>query len=907
MIFNDLVFLNEFQIIIFYNDSMIKVINLTKVYKTDKEELTALNNVSFTLPDKGLVFVVGKSGSGKSTLINMLGGLDDITNGDVFVDNLNIAKLSVSDLDKFRNHYLGIIYQNYNLFENEKVIDNVKAASNIAGLKIEDAQIDSILKDLDLDDIKNKLVKHLSGGQKQRVAIARALIKNPRFILADEPTGNLDTKTAKIIFDLLKKISKDRLVVIISHDLKSSYEYADRILKISDGQIIEDIVRNESFVEDDQGYLLLDEDMDVSSEDVEKINESLKQSKYKIKKKQKAFVSFKDSDKITSSENINLKETKHNLKPSFSTALKFIKNNITSLIITVLLSTMMIGLLSLSMSFTSFDGDAAVKSVVAHYDAKAMVVRKGYSFTSNINNISKDYLIETDIDDENTLKKGYEGNVYPIYSVSLPIYDYLLDGAQTFKDLTYKNVYGQSALGVIGCDSDYLKHVFGDDFEVVAGSLYGLEESTDIIVPDYFADGMIYGDPKLTSSDPNDPYQKILGVEHFGRYTIGAIIKTNYREKYDVFLKAIQRMAKEPHNASEIQKQMVSSQLFIDFQDDANSYLNFGYSINPNFLNQYCDECSYFAYFINTVFTDSEDAKTSRHTFAYQGDNVYATNVEKYGEPVELKDDEVLIRTQLYNDIFETQVTSTESPDFEVRDLYIHSYGFDQNTTDTPRYTVKLKVVGVENYSESHIAMRMNTHSLSKLRKTHNFVYGYAIDNVNEAYKVYNNVRPYYFFNTLNCFDAVFNTINIVSIFSDIFFILAIVMTIVLFLIIVLHNLKVIKKEQYRIGVYKSLGYSNRLLTISMVINNMFIILLIFSFSTLFAFGTSFLANYLLQLGFATYMNNTVYFELTLLAFKIEYALIFNIATLVFTLSSSFIPLLAIRKIKPNKIIRNAE
>ena len=890
---------------------MIKVVNLTKVYKTDKEELTALNNVSFTLPDKGLVFVVGKSGSGKSTLINMLGGLDDITSGDVFVDNLNIANLSVSDLDKFRNHYLGIIYQNYNLFENESVVDNIKVSSNIAGIVIDDSQIDEILKDLDLEIIKNKLVKHLSGGQKQRVAIARALVKNPRFILADEPTGNLDTKTAKIIFDLLKKISKERLVVVISHDIKSANEYADRILKISDGEIVEDVIRNDRFTEDNNGYLLLDEESNLSNEEIERINESLKESNYKVKKKQKSFVNYSHTEEDSpNTETINLKETKHNLKPSFRTAFKFMKGNKMSLVVTVLLSMLMIGLLSLSMAFTGFNGDTSVISVVERYNPKAMILRKGYSLINNVNNISKDYLIETDLDDTETLMEGYEGNIYPIYSVSVPIFDYLLDGSQSFNSLNYSYVYGQSTLGVVGCDANYLKHTFGDDFEVVAGSLFGLESSTDLIVPDYVVDGIIRANSAYKSDDPNDPYQKVVHELMFLRYRVGAVIKTNYKEKYKIFLDALDRMLKEPHHAHEIQKQMVSSQLFVEFQDDANSYLNFAYSINPNFLDDYRKDYAFMAFLNNAVFSDEEDPRISNNSFYLpmgSGNNV-ARFYKAYGTPTTLEGNECLINVSLYNAIFGTNVTSTESPDFEEKDLYIHSYGFDQTTRDVPRYTTKVHIVGVETYpGDPTNAFRMTEETLYELRKSNIYQYGYAVENVQEAYKAYMNVRPYFFFNTLNCFDAVFNTINIVNIFSDVFFVLAIVLTIVLFLIIVLHNFRVIKKEQYRIGVYKSLGYSNKLLTIAMIINNAFVVLSIFALSTIFAFSMSFLTNYLLQLGFATYTNNAVYFELTLLSFKFRYSLIFNVAVLVFTLLSSFIPLMLIRRIKPNKIIRNAE
>ena len=243
---------------------MIRVNNLTKIYETKQKSLKALDDVSFVLPDKGFVFIVGKSGSGKSTLINMLGALDDVTSGCIEVDGVDISKSDINKLNKYRNEYLGIIYQNYNLFQQESVLENIKISSDICKNKITDNDIEDILKSLDLENIKEKRVKNLSGGQKQRVAIARALIKNPRLILADEPTGNLDSRTSKRIFDLLLKISKERLVVVITHDLKSAYNYADRIIELSYCRISKNLIRNSSLKRKSITYIELDKKQTIS-------------------------------------------------------------------------------------------------------------------------------------------------------------------------------------------------------------------------------------------------------------------------------------------------------------------------------------------------------------------------------------------------------------------------------------------------------------------------------------------------------------------------------------------------------------------------------------------------------------------------------------------------------------------
>ena len=154
---------------------MIEVKDLTKVYVNGKNKITALNSVNFKLPDKGLVFIIGKSGSGKSTLLNMLGALDDITSGDVVVNNFCYSQMSNKQLDLFRNNCLGIIYQNYNLFESESVVSNIKVGTDSLGLHISDEKIIEMLNNLDLGDVREKKVKELSGGEKD---IAVYLIAN---------------------------------------------------------------------------------------------------------------------------------------------------------------------------------------------------------------------------------------------------------------------------------------------------------------------------------------------------------------------------------------------------------------------------------------------------------------------------------------------------------------------------------------------------------------------------------------------------------------------------------------------------------------------------------------------------------------------------------------------------------
>ena len=226
---------------------MIELKNVSKTYKSKKAtNTTALNNISIKFPEKGLVFILGKSGSGKSTLLNVIGGLDKYDDGEVIINGKSTKDFKEKDFDAYRNTYMGFIFQEYNLLENYSIEQNIKLPLELQHKEVTKQAVQDALKQVDLEDISKRKTNELSGGQKQRVAIARALIKNPEIILADEPTGNLDTDTGEQIWKILKNLSKDKLVIVVSHDDESAEKYADRIIKIKDGGIISDNGNNDN-------------------------------------------------------------------------------------------------------------------------------------------------------------------------------------------------------------------------------------------------------------------------------------------------------------------------------------------------------------------------------------------------------------------------------------------------------------------------------------------------------------------------------------------------------------------------------------------------------------------------------------------------------------------------------------
>ncbi len=221
---------------------ILKVENLKKVYGKGENEVIALNNVSFEVEEGEFISIIGPSGSGKSTLLHLLAGLENPSSGSVYFYKENIYNLSKKQRAILRREKIGVVYQFYNLLPNLNVEENISLPLELDKKKIEKQKIEEIIKFLNLDNRKKHLPNELSGGQQQKVAIGRALIINPTIILADEPTGNLDTKSSKEIIELLKQANKEykQTIIMITHNLEIA-KIADRVIQIEDGKIVEKI------------------------------------------------------------------------------------------------------------------------------------------------------------------------------------------------------------------------------------------------------------------------------------------------------------------------------------------------------------------------------------------------------------------------------------------------------------------------------------------------------------------------------------------------------------------------------------------------------------------------------------------------------------------------------------------
>lgn len=221
---------------------MLELIHIKKDYYVDKQPYTALKDVSLAFLDKGFVSILGPSGCGKTTMLNIIGGLDHYTNGDLLIDEKSTKDFTDAEWDAYRNERVGFVFQSYNLIPHQNILSNVETGLMLNGVKPQerDERALKALENVGLKDIAKKKPNQLSGGQMQRVALARALVNNPKIVLADEPTGALDSVTSKQVMELLKEASKTRLVIMVTHNQELAYAYSDRIIKMKDGEIEDD-------------------------------------------------------------------------------------------------------------------------------------------------------------------------------------------------------------------------------------------------------------------------------------------------------------------------------------------------------------------------------------------------------------------------------------------------------------------------------------------------------------------------------------------------------------------------------------------------------------------------------------------------------------------------------------------
>ncbi len=535
---------------------MLETKGLYKIYKPKKGvPVTALKNLTIRFPDRGMVFLLGKSGSGKSTLLNVLGGLDRYDQGEIIIKGVSSRDFKQKHFDSYRNTYVGFIFQEYNILEEFTVGANIALALQLQGKKATDEAINRILKEVDLEGFGGRRPNELSGGQKQRVAIARALVKNPEIIMADEPTGALDSATGRQVLETLKKLSKDRLVMVVSHDQEFAENYADRIIELADGEVLRDVERiresadaqeealefGEETIEIRQGYQLTEEDRLAINEWLSKNAKSVKLHS----RKSHGGAEFRPTDveKIPhrSGANFKLIKSKLPLKNAFRIGGSSLKYKKFRLIMTILLSCVAFGLFGLSDTFGAYNHVETCTKSIVDTGIRYLSIRKQVQVGDDENAYWRDLYDALDNEDLEKFEKetGVRLTGVRSFDLNLNVEEHL--GEKTNFDLYSGQFSGFSALkeedlGVMG-------------FSLTAGRL-PTGAKNELAISRYMADGFITGGYRrdLTSATEKiSSYDNFLGkILTVGGvdYTVVGIVDTQMdMERY-------QELAEEPEHMS---------------------------------------------------------------------------------------------------------------------------------------------------------------------------------------------------------------------------------------------------------------------------------------------------------------------------------------------------------------------
>ncbi len=539
---------------------MLEVVHLSKIYKSKKgdAEVKALDDVSLRFPEKGMVFLLGKSGSGKSTLLNVCGGLDSPTSGEIIVKGRSSKDFTQGDFDSYRNTYIGFIFQEYNILNEFTVEDNIALALELQGKPKDRNVINDLLKQVDLEGMGKRKPNTLSGGQKQRIAIARALIKSPEIIMADEPTGALDSNTGKQVFETLKKLSCDKLVIVVSHDRDFAEQYGDRIIELKDGKILSDVtkteeskkslsenvtivgnticVKNGKELTDNEfdtikGFLRSSEANVVISNDEQDVKSFKEVARINDDGNQEVF---KDTDekaipkKQYSPQDSKFIRSRLPLRHAFKIGTSSLRTKPFRLAFTILLCVVAFTLLGVLSTMMLYDSDATFKQTLkdarpshVRFEKNVQIFERYYNYgelQSEYKQTQNVYLSKKDID---AIKQRIDGDAFGVVDVSW---------SSSFElDLYNPSDYYFSDINYVASSSDV------SSISLMHGNMPSADN--EIVISSYLAEAIV--NCKTKDREENwilvDSVSELIGIRLYNGYTICGIFDSGVIDaKYDV-------------------------------------------------------------------------------------------------------------------------------------------------------------------------------------------------------------------------------------------------------------------------------------------------------------------------------------------------------------------------------------
>lgn len=858
---------------------MIAITNLNKFYTTRRKMHHALKDVCLELPDKGFVFVLGKSGSGKSTLLNLLGGLDRASSGKIVVNGNDVSAFSENELTDYRNSCIGFVFQDHHLIDDLTVYQNIKLALDLQQNR-NTSLILQALERVGLEGYEERYPRELSGGERQRVAIARAIVKRPRVLLADEPTGNLDGKNAAEIMGILKELSKDCLVLTVSHNIGEVQTNADRILELSEGQIVGDMTRNPEYQENavlQDNTIFVPGDRPISETDVAFINDSL--SGQKVRRFAINANKFAPSGKLEPQEHkILIKKTSLNASQVLCLSLTFLKTKVWRIISAAIPLSLILLIIMLSQAYINFDGNRIIADRMKKAGQQSIVLNKEVSLDGVEKDARRYPAAVTQEDLQAFLGTGFEGKTYPVLSVSVPVTSY--KNAAGFKSSGFSyGVAAAESLGTVCVDEQFFEERLGSFTCIVR---VRQDDPLGVYITDYLADVIL----ATNSNYKGMSYTNLLGKYAYndngvGDIYINGIIQTNYKDRYAALIDRV-TVNKETdiavlYNDEEFQR--LSSELY--------SFLAYSYTFNPNY---------------------AEDYMAAGHTYAWShklGFNSKTYSISKGYVTLDssLKDGQIMMGYKMYNAVFGASYNPGTLSSFQPHDAQMAQYTYYDTENKTPLFDTKVQIAGLYNGD----GIRVSKDVLKQFIQNHIRQTGIYFDDLSHLADILDVAEARGFIQDSITLEGILTLSRSVMLFVMIFRLANTALCAAVIFVFVSFSTKMIRDKLHEIGILKALG------TPASTINSIFglqiglIAALTCAASILGYYCLIGPANELFILSLRQMVPSQLVLDLEVLVFLPSVVAEIILLIVILSVLSMAVPLSRIGKIQPVQIINNRE
>ena len=861
---------------------MIKIENLNKFYESKRASMHhALKDVNLVLPDKGLVFVLGKSGSGKSTFLNMIGGLDSASSGRIVVDGNDISHMTESQFVHYRNSCIGFIFQDHHLIDDLTLAENIQLVLDLRHIRDEDL-VSEALEQVGLAGYEDRYPRELSGGERQRVAIARAIVKQPRIILADEPTGNLDGRNAAEVMRILKALSKECLVLTVSHNTAEVHANADRIIELSEGQIISDVIRNPDYPDGAalcDGTLQYPDDRLMTPEDVTVINEGLAAQKIH------RFALRRDKFKNTPSmegegRQLAFKKTHLGLFKVFALSAAFLKTKVNRIVSVAVPLAMILLIMLMSQTYIDFDANRIIGEQMEKADQQAIVLSKVISIDGVAKNARRFHDRVTPEELQAFRNTGFDGEIYPIVNLTVPITSY--KNASGYKTSAFSyGVVATESLGTVCVDEEF--------FIERLGSLEYLARVREfdpkgVVITDYLADVIL---------ETNKNYSGCAYIDLLGSYSvdgsgigdvyINGVIDTKYLERYDALIDRVQAEKEtdiaELYNDEEFQK--LSSELY--------SFLAYAYSFNPDLEAEIRADETRTWYWSHKLSFDGKAGYTIGEGYVWMDDT--------------LQEGEITMSLQMYNSIFGKSYNADNLDTFQPHEAELSQYAYHDTEEADPLFTTKVRIVGLYGGSGMRISPSVSRlFAENHVRQTGVYFNGLShLSDVLEVAEKHNYIQDSV---TL---EGILTLTRCVMLFVTIFQLVNIVLCGAVVFIFISFATKMIRDKLHEIGILKALGAGSGTLNVIFGLQIGLIALITCSVSVLSYLVLVDPANTLFILSLREMVPSQLVLDLDVLVFIPEVATQNVLLIVILAVISLAAPMAKIRKIRPVQIINTRD